>query len=93
MNNKAGKKTRDRILTAGITRWPDITLETIASECNMTRAAILYHFPRKTLKDAIANYAVEIGHSSIIVQLIALKHPAVSGLTQDERAHHMFALS
>lgn len=65
----------------------------IAIELNLAgHAAVLYHFATsKRLYDAIAVHAVEKGESRVIVQLIAIKHPAVNNMPDAERVKHLRA--
>jgi len=90
MKQTHGQKTREKILTAGVKLWPDISLSKVARACGMTHAAVLYHYPGDSLKGAIATYAVEQRESRVIVQLIAEKHPAIEHLSHGERAAHFF---
>lgn len=86
---KIGEKTRERILKEGLKLWPDVTLEAVAKAVGLkTHVAVLYHFPNDSLKAAVAEYAVEIGHSPVIVQLMAAKHPAADKLSAADRIRH-----
>lgn len=90
---KHGDKTRQRILEAGIKLWLTnplhVTSRRIAAHVDLKHQAVRYHYSSDArLRDAVAAYAVETGNSPIIVQLIALKHPAVVKLTQTERNRH-----
>ena len=84
-----GQKTKDRILKAGLECWPDVTLEAVAKQAEIkSHQVVLYHFPNGTLRDAVAQYAVETGHSKVIVQLIGSGHTAVEDLSPTDRAKH-----
>lgn len=87
-----GEKTRLKILNAGVELWPDVTLSKVADKINMTHAAVLYHFPMGTLKNRVAEHAVAIGESRVIVQLIAKNHPAVDHMTAGEKSAHFFTV-
>lgn len=89
---KQGDKTKKKILFAGVKLWPDVTPSTVAAKIGMTHAAVLYHFPGNTLKDAVAKHAVEIGESRVIVQLFVTGHKATDKLTHAERAKHLKAV-
>jgi AcrR family transcriptional regulator len=88
MKKSAGEKTREKILDSGIKLWPHITYQSVASLTGLTHPAILYHFPKGTLKDAIAEYAVKTGFSKIIVQLMANNHASIQNLSPSERLKH-----
>ena len=87
MKQSVGERTRERILKAGLKLWPDVTPSSIAQELNMTHPAIIYHFPYG-LKGAVADYAVEKGHSKVIVQLVVWRHKAIKKLSASERIRH-----
>lgn len=89
---KAGDRTKERFLKAGLRLWPDISALAIADETGYTHANVLYHFPGESLKDSIAEYAVQIGHSRVIVQLIANGHKAVKNLPPADRLRHLNAV-
>jgi len=85
----AGQKTKEKILKAGLTLWPNVTLEGVAAAAKMeSHNAVLYHFPNGTLRAAVAEYAVESGCSKVIVQLIGSGHAAVRELSPTDRAKH-----
>lgn len=93
MTQSHGEKTRQKILTAGVRLWPDITLEAVAKSAKVkSHNVVLYHFPDGSLKDAIARHAVETGNSKIIVQLVGLGHDAIKKVSPPERAEHFKAL-
>lgn len=85
---KAGNRTKQRILEAGVILWPEVTLSNVARAVEMSHGAVLYHFPKGVLRDHIADYAVQVGESRVIVQLIAERHPAVSRMSAGERNAH-----
>ncbi len=85
-----GDKTREKILNAGLKIWPDVSLSKIGRETGLTHAAISYHFPLDQLRDRIAEHAVEVGDSRVVVQLIAERHPAVDDMPAGERSAHFF---
>lgn len=87
-----GDKTREKILNAGVKIWPEMSLSKIGRETGLTHAAISYHFPLEQLRDRVAEHAVAIGESRVIVQLIAEKHPAVDHLTAGEKSAHFFTV-
>ena len=87
-----GDKTREKILKAGLKIWPNVTLSNIGRETGLTHAAISYHFPLEELRDRVAQYAVIMGESRVIVQLIAQNHPAVAHMTAGEKSAHFFTI-
>ncbi len=92
---KHGERTKIRILSAGCELWRKGSEKVIASEIaahlNLTHPAILYHFP-KNLRDAVAEYAVKIADSHVIVQLIAIGHPAVANMSERQKNVHISAV-
>lgn len=85
-----GKDIKERILEIGLTLWPHISAREIGRQMNMSHSAILYHFDDADgLRDAIAKHAVETGNSGIIVQLLAINHPATKGMETQLRDKHM----
>lgn len=89
---KHGDKVRMSILNAGVKLWPKVSLSAIGRETGLTHAAISYHFPLDQLRDRVAEHAVTIGDSRVIVQLISEKHPAVDHLSPGERSAHLFSV-
>ena len=92
MKQSHGDKTREKILKAGVDLWPHASPTAIARELDMTHPAVLYHFPDDSLLDAIAEYAVKIGESRVILQLIASRHKAVKKLSVADRVRHFNAV-
>jgi AcrR family transcriptional regulator len=94
---KRGDKTKRKILDAGLKLWRDdprsVNFRNIAEKINMTHPAVLYHFGEDTLRDAVAAHAVQVGDSRIIVQLMAMKHPAVSSMSDADRRRHAAVVS
>lgn len=86
------EKTKKLILEAGLKLWPNITAREIARQVGITHPAVAYHFG-KDLSNAVARYAVEIGDSRVIAQLIATKHEVALNLTAACKAKHMKAAS
>ena len=84
--------TKSNILKAGVVLWPDITLQAIADKLGVSRQAIHQHFPDDTLKYAVAEHAVKIENSRVIVQLLADRHPLVEDLTPADRIKHFNAI-
>lgn len=82
------KTTKDKILDQAVKLWPNVTYQSVASLVKMTHPAIIYHFPQGTLKEAVAEHAVKIGHSRTIVQLVGEGHPAVKDLAPSEKTKH-----
>ena len=86
------KPTVKKILTAGVKLWPDVTPSKVAKAMNLkSHVNVLYHFPRGTLKDAVAEYAVETGNSKVIAQLILTGHKAIKDMPVTVRRKHLQA--
>ncbi len=92
---KHGDRTKRAILEVGLKLWhadsARLTHRNVAKALGMTHPAIFYHF--LDLRSAVAAYAVQIGDSHIIVQLMALKHPAVKKLSDADRRRHARVVS
>ena len=85
MSNR-GEQVRAAILQTGLAMWPDVTARGIGSALGLTHAGCLHHFKSSArLRDAIAAYAVRVRDPVVVPQLIAARHPAVSGLSEDEK--------
>lgn len=89
---KAGERTKEKFLKAGLRLWPNISALAIANETGYTHASVLYHFPGESLKDAIAEYAVKTGNSRVILQLVAEGHKAIKELSQADKFRHLGAI-
>lgn len=72
---------------------PDkLSARAIGRSMNMTHAAILYHWRTSAaLKDAVAAHAVKSNDSRVMLYLIGARHPAVAGLSDEQRAAVMGA--
>lgn len=86
------EKTKKKILEAGLKLYPDITARAIAREVEITHPLVSHYFG-ESIKDAVAEYAVKVGNSRVIAQLIAVKHKAIKKLSAAERKRHMNAVS
>ncbi len=88
-----GQKTKEKILKAGVSLWPDVTLEAVARKAKLeSHQVVLYHFPNGTLRDAVAEYAVENDFSKVVVQLIGSGHRAAKDMSPTDRARHFKAV-
>lgn len=81
-----GENTRSRILESGLKLWPDVTASAIAADLGITHATVLYHFDN--VKDAVAQYALDIDCSPVIVQMLASNHKLVRNMKGSERLRH-----
>lgn len=92
---KAGERTKQKILNAGLDLWPDVTLQGVARALDLnSHVNIFYYFKNVAeLKDAVAAHAVETGNSRVIMQLVAANHAAVKDLSQADRIRHFNAVT
>lgn len=85
---KCSDITKRRILETGVRLWhsssDNVTARAIARELGITHPAVSYHFP-DGIKHAVAEHAIKISDSRIIVQLIAVNHKLVSHFTENEK--------
>lgn len=88
------KPIKLKILDAGLKLWPDVTLSKVARALDLnSHVNVIYHFQTtEKLKDAVAEHAVAVGNSRVIMQLIAANHPAVAKLSQADRIRHFNAV-
>ena len=86
-----GEQTRKAILQAGLRLWPDVNASNIAKDIGVTHATVLYHF--NNVKEAVAEYAITIGYSPVIVQMLATNHHLVKDMNGEERLKHFAAIS
>lgn len=93
MKRSAGDEARVKILDAGLELFPDITPSNIARHLGLSNhAAVIYHYPNGTLRDAVAEWALLCDHSRIILQLIGMNHEYVSEMTPEEKRRHFEAV-
>lgn len=90
---KHGDRQKRKILNAGLKLWRQdparLTLRNVADAVGVTHPSVLYHFKEDGgLRDAVAAHAVDRGDSRIIVQLMAMGHAAVKGLSEADRRRH-----
>lgn len=87
---KAGEKTKQNILDAGVSVWPDVSLSNVARAAGLkSHRSVSYYFATEDLKDAVAAHAVASGNSRVIVQLLAVNHKAVKKLSTEDRERHL----
>lgn len=85
-----GEDVKERILKIGLNLWPNISVREIGRQMDMSHSALTYHFGDAAgLKHAVAKYAVDTGNSKVIVQLLAVGHPAIVGMESELRQKHM----
>jgi predicted transcriptional regulator len=89
---KKGDELRKKILDVGLKVWPNVKTCEIARKLGISHPNVSYYF-RRGLKDAVAQHAVETGHSQVIAQLILTKHKAIRNMPLTERRKHMKAAS
>lgn len=87
---KKGDKLKEKILKAGVKLWPNVTVCNVARELDISHPNVSYYFKGK-LKEAVINYALEIGDSKVIAQLILTGHKAIKAMPEKIRKEHMKA--
>ena len=92
---KHGDKMKQNILNAGLVLWRQnpihVTARNVGDAVGLRHSTVLHHFKGR-LRDAVAEHAVAAGDSKIIMQLMATNHPAVAGLSEEDRAKHAAAV-
>ncbi len=83
-----GDRMKKMILDTGVKLWPNVTAREIARRLGVTHPAVGYHFG-ETLRDAVAEHAVETGNARVIAQLIVSKHKAARKLSPEARAKYI----
>ena len=81
-----GENTRTRILESGLKLWPDVTPSAIAADLGIAHSTVIHHF--ENVKDAVAQYALDIDCSPVIVQMLASNHKLVRNMKGSERLRH-----
>lgn len=93
---KAGERRKIEILNAAVNLWSNQTdcptTRQVAEKACCTHTTVLYHFPKNTLRNAAANWAVVNGVSSVIVKLILENHPVVINMSEVNRKKHLNAI-
>lgn len=93
--SEGGKVTRLKILKKGLKMWEkdpmSVNAHKISQELDIVHGTVLYHFPYG-VRDAIAEYAVEVQNKRVIAHLIIESHPAVKKLAPCERAAYLAAV-
>lgn len=89
MKQYHGQKIKQTILDAGLELWPHVSNASVAKKLGYSHARINYYFSKENIKDAVADYAVEIGNSNVITQLILCKHRAVAEMSAPDREQHL----
>lgn len=89
MKKSAGQKTREKILNIGLNLWPDVTVTNIAEKADLTYQAVIYHYPKEKLKNAIAEHAIEVDDKKVVAQLILANHKFVRNMTSDEKTTYL----
>lgn len=90
-----GEKIRLNALRVGVELWERegakaVTSRRIGDAIGRTRGAIAYHFKTaQGLLDAVADEAVRVGCRGVIIQLIAINHPAVKSMTPGDRRAYL----
>lgn len=83
-----GERTCLKILKTGLRLWSknpeSVTALGIANTLKISHATVLYHFPYG-VKDAVAEYAVKMGHIQVVAQLITSGHRSVRDMSPSER--------
>ena len=72
--------TRKKILDAGLRSWPDVSSRRVGDESGLTHSAVLYHYPANSLRDAVAQHAIDVRDVRVLRFLFAEEHRFVDGL-------------
>ena len=86
------KGTKRKILDTGLMVWKvnplGVNAYAIARVMGITHGAVLYHFPT-SVRDAVAEHAVEMEDRKIIAQLITANHSSICHLSVKERLDYL----
>ncbi len=94
-----GERRREQILLTGLHVWREkgsnaVSARGIGRLLGMTHAAVIYHFKTSEgLRQAVAEYAVRVGDSVVVPQLITSRHPSISGFTPEQRSAYLQTVS
>jgi AcrR family transcriptional regulator len=93
---KHGERMKRLILDTGLRLWKEnpefVSARRIAKEINKNHASILYHFPKNSIRDAVASWAIIQGDSKVIVYLILEKHSSVESMSEAKKKFHLSAV-
>lgn len=87
-----GERARQAILTEGLRQWPHVTARGIGKALGMSHTGCLWHWRPHgidALKDAVAAEAVRRGDVRVVRMLIVSGHPAVAGLSAEQRSVYL----
>ena len=89
-----GQRVKASILAVGVELWVEgvsnVTARQIGKVLGLTHSAVLYHFTNADgMRAAIASEAVRRGDRRVVPQLIASRHPAIEGMTADDRQRYL----
>lgn len=94
---KAGERSKQKILDAGVAIWASgrqPTVQAIADMLSASRPGVVYHFgTAHGLREAVARHAVQCGDSRVITQLVAIGHHSVASMSEAERVSHLRAIT
>lgn len=83
---------KNQILIAALSlaaegHYTQVSRDKIAALCGVTGTAVQHHFgTMKQLRRAIIRYAIANSNHKVVAQAIIANDPAVSGLTDEQRA-------
>lgn len=94
MKLRHGDRRRRDLLDAALAIWATdpagVTLRGVARRAGVSHGVVTYHFGSLDgLQADAASLAVSEGHSRVIAQLIATRHPAVRDMDEETRHAHM----
>lgn len=84
---------KKNILDAGVALWPNVSARAIARTIGTSHTKVLYHFGNiDGLRSAVAKHAVDLGDSKVIAQLLAVRHPAVARMSNNDAQKYLGSL-
>lgn len=90
--SERGDATKLRILKKGLKMWEkdpqSVNAHAISQQLGMTHGTVAYHFPYG-VRDAVAEYALQVENVRVIAQLIVEDHKTVRNLAPCERAAYL----
>lgn len=90
--SKRGDDTRQKILETGLQMWEEnsysVNAYAIARRLGMVHGTVMYHFPYG-IREAVAEYALEVKNSRVIAQLIVESHPSIRDMSPTERTRYL----
>lgn len=90
--SERGGDTKLKILKKGLKMWEkdpaSVNAHAISKQLGIVHGTVLYHFPYG-VRDAVAEYAIQVENTRVIAQLIVENHRLIKDLAPCERSAYL----